>query len=205
MSEVHCLNINCPERKSTCCGAKSALAKCRCMDEHLVCSECRKPFFGGKCTAPERMSQPKCSCREPHISDRIVHRYNGLPCYVSDSQPKESQPSSEGREVYELLPGAPELTIAKIVRRSHATEVCPHKGNCLNEREMIEELGNYIRSLLSSSTQKVYEELLMKIPKEKIYLEPKDLTSQEVNMMYKGFNDCLEEVRQIILKKMGRN
>ena len=27
-----------------------------------------------------------CTCGEPHISDRIVHRQNGLPCYVKEQE-----------------------------------------------------------------------------------------------------------------------
>lgn len=35
--------------------------------------------------APEK----QCSCGEPHISKRIVHRYDGKPCYVAE---KEGEP-----------------------------------------------------------------------------------------------------------------
>lgn len=34
-------------------------------------------------TSPVTQNQ-KCTCGEPHISKRIVHRYDGKPCYVSD-------------------------------------------------------------------------------------------------------------------------
>ena len=27
-----------------------------------------------------------CTCGEPHISDRIIHRQNGLPCYVKEQE-----------------------------------------------------------------------------------------------------------------------
>ena len=27
-----------------------------------------------------------CSCGEPHISDRIEHRYDGSPCYVREKR-----------------------------------------------------------------------------------------------------------------------
>ena len=41
-------------------------------------------------TNPQSEVEVKCTCGEPHISDRITHRYDGKPCYVTDSVPKES-------------------------------------------------------------------------------------------------------------------
>lgn len=34
-------------------------------------------------------NQKQCTCGEPHISRRVVHRYDGKPCYVSDVPDKE--------------------------------------------------------------------------------------------------------------------
>lgn len=36
------------------------------------------------------ISDEKCTCGEPHISDRIQHRYNGKPCFVKESEPSIS-------------------------------------------------------------------------------------------------------------------
>jgi len=45
-----CASIDCPERKSVCCGAPSVKApKCN----HFMCAKCHKPFKGGACTAWE--------------------------------------------------------------------------------------------------------------------------------------------------------
>jgi len=32
------------------------------------------------------LTDNKCSCGEPHISDRIVHCYDGKPCYVKEGK-----------------------------------------------------------------------------------------------------------------------
>ena len=46
-----CTNLNCPERKSTCCGA---ISEASIADEGtgcFVCSNCKKEYIGGECTA----------------------------------------------------------------------------------------------------------------------------------------------------------
>ncbi len=44
---ITCLGIDCPERKSLCCGAISKPAP----DYRFVCSKCGNEFVGGKCKA----------------------------------------------------------------------------------------------------------------------------------------------------------
>mgnify|MGYP001613490349 CR=1 FL=1 len=44
-----CLNVNCPERFSLCCGAGCTNGEGD--EEAFVCRKCRRKFFGGACTA----------------------------------------------------------------------------------------------------------------------------------------------------------
>ena len=60
---------------------------------------------------------------------------------------------------------------------------------------------NFISQLLSHSTTQLVEKIMGEvIRKEKKYLEPKDFTSEEVNIKYEGFNQALQEVIKIISK-----
>ena len=43
----------------------------------------------------------------------------------------------EKKNKIKLLDGALELRIIQLVRRVHSAENCPHRGNCLNEDQMI--------------------------------------------------------------------
>ena len=48
-----CLSVNCPERKSICCGA---ISKSVSGDEgtgYYACSKCGREYIGGKCNAKE--------------------------------------------------------------------------------------------------------------------------------------------------------
>ena len=46
-----CLSIDCPERKSVCCGAISMNVSGDEGTGHFACSKCGKEFIGGKCNA----------------------------------------------------------------------------------------------------------------------------------------------------------
>lgn len=48
---VTCLNVNCPERKSVCCGGISTVKIIQdgVSFDSFVCSKCDKEFIGGKC------------------------------------------------------------------------------------------------------------------------------------------------------------
>ena len=46
---------------------------------------------------------------------------------------------------YEFMKGLPEISIVRIVRRSHSAQECPHGGNCLREDEMYKQLGTFLR------------------------------------------------------------
>ena len=43
-----------------------------------------------------------------------------------------------------LLPGMPEITVSSLVRRAHNASNCPHNGQCLTEKQMIEALHDYL-------------------------------------------------------------
>ena len=47
--QISCTSIHCPERKSLCCKAGSIAALTA--EGEFQCSNCFKPFQGGKCTA----------------------------------------------------------------------------------------------------------------------------------------------------------
>lgn len=51
--QLTCLSIDCPERKSLCCGAISKNDRGR-----FVCSKCGEPYIGGECDA-QTMNQHK--------------------------------------------------------------------------------------------------------------------------------------------------
>lgn len=51
-----CLSIDCPERKSICCGAISQAVSGEEGTGHFECSACGKEYIGGKCTAGEDMT-----------------------------------------------------------------------------------------------------------------------------------------------------
>ena len=78
-----CLSTECPERKSVCCGAISMN-----VNDEFVCSECKLPYVGGKCTAGSRIMKEKTNhqrdCEEglkiikaeyPHLN-RAIKRAN---------------------------------------------------------------------------------------------------------------------------------
>ena len=45
-----CLSFSCPERRSICCGAITEPEPC---NGYFRCSNCKKPYVGGECTAGE--------------------------------------------------------------------------------------------------------------------------------------------------------
>jgi len=47
LRQISCLGLNCPERKSVCCGAGSIAVKRK--DYMFACKNCRKEFVGGEC------------------------------------------------------------------------------------------------------------------------------------------------------------
>ena len=49
--EKHCLGLNCPERKSICCGAGCEAVSGDEGTGHYQCKKCHGEFIGGKCTA----------------------------------------------------------------------------------------------------------------------------------------------------------
>lgn len=44
-----CLSIDCPERKSLCCGAMSRVVNGEEGTSYFECSNCHKEYIGGKC------------------------------------------------------------------------------------------------------------------------------------------------------------
>ncbi len=48
--KITCLSIDCPERKSVCCGARSKAVNGK-KEPYFVCSACGKLYKGGECTA----------------------------------------------------------------------------------------------------------------------------------------------------------
>jgi len=53
-AELHCLSIDCPERKSICCGAG-----CYLDGVEFRCKNCQNLFVGGKCNAYEKVDHAK--------------------------------------------------------------------------------------------------------------------------------------------------
>lgn len=74
----------------------------------------------------------------------------------------------ESNKKEELMEGAPELAIIRLVRRAHDHRVCPHKGECLNEPEMIQKLSEFLKSLVRSELTSLARDLVGVIPKDKI-------------------------------------
>ena len=69
-----CLSISCPERKSLCCGAVCTNGAKG--EPQFVCSNCRKEYQGGECTAD--MTTIKQKAREEWEAD-IRFILSGLP------------------------------------------------------------------------------------------------------------------------------
>jgi len=48
--KITCLSLDCPERKSLCCGARSiAVVGEKEIGYYFACKKCRKRFIGGEC------------------------------------------------------------------------------------------------------------------------------------------------------------
>ena len=50
---IHCLSLDCPERKSVCCGAGSVAVEDEEKTYEFTCQNCGIRFEGGKCNAEE--------------------------------------------------------------------------------------------------------------------------------------------------------
>jgi hypothetical protein len=48
---------------------------------------------------------------------------------------------------YVFMQGVPEIHIARLVRRAHSAQNCPHNGNCLTEKEMYAKLREYLKGM----------------------------------------------------------
>lgn len=73
-----------------------------------------------------------------------------------------TQPTNKSIEDVEkrtLLKGLPEIMVTKLVRRAHSAQACPHKGNCLNEVEMINKLSDYLKRYVQQSKEEVLGEV----------------------------------------------
>ncbi|MDE2104670.1 MAG: hypothetical protein KGL39_45965 [Patescibacteria group bacterium] len=144
----------------------------------------------GDCNGTEYVSQPssdkiitKEMIREAaHRSNKEQRKKMGL----------ESQPSREGWGIEDLLK---EFSICY-------SSVWRWLAERSNKPSAEDWLRDKIISLLSSSTQKAYEELLGELPKQ--VKDPSDWHQGNSDCWDCGYNSYEEEVRQIILKKMGR-
>lgn len=83
---VTCLSIDCPERKSLCCGA---ISEASIADEGtgcFVCSKCKKEYIGGECNALQRISA-YTSCEFCQYEPKNGHAFT-CPHYKSGGVPK---------------------------------------------------------------------------------------------------------------------
>ena len=98
-----------------------------------------------------------------------------------------------------LLSGMPEIRIIQLVRKSHSAKACPHKGNCLTEKEMVSRLHCLLVDLLKAQNQ----DLLKKIEgmkRESIWghgTESKEWF-EKVKRENEIYNQALEDVKQLL-------
>ena len=80
-----CLNIDCPERFSVCCGEICTLGNPDLLQPKFICAACRNEFKGGKCNSTPTEPVEKCMkahCKCMQLSPCSNHHY-------SDCRPTE--------------------------------------------------------------------------------------------------------------------
>lgn len=90
-----------------------------------------------------------------------------------------------------FLQGMPEVSIATLVRRSHSTSECPHKGSCLTEEQMYSELTALIQ----------FER---KAEREKTLLEIERLVDLKINSLEASWNKVDKDWRTLLEKIISK-
>lgn len=68
------------------------------------------------------------------------------------------------KKSYTFLRGTPEIHIINLVNRVHSAQECPHKGSCLQEKEMTELLGLYLRGMIAQAKKTEHEKCTIGCP-----------------------------------------
>lgn len=99
-----CLGIDCPERKSLCCGAVCTISTADEGTSCYICSECEKEFIGGKCTAGNKYNDPNYEsdfyrfvkenpiCSECHIGNGLCEKHCDRTHMIIDDENPIVQP-----------------------------------------------------------------------------------------------------------------
>jgi len=208
--QITCLSIDCPERKSLCCDARSMLD-----GKEFVCFKCRKPYEGGKCNAEERMQElqkeyctkhglnhgkkypscpvnnptqekkPKCTCGSiDKETAREVGHFKGCPLEDEKTwwQEKESQKED----------------CSKCVAKKRGLHVLPHSHQ--PQKESLEEI---VRDFTSYPYPKTKSELRGRI--KNLLSSQRQATIQEViDLVERRWNaeDILEELKEKLKAKL---
>lgn len=72
-----CLNIDCPERFSVCCGEICTPGNPDLLQPKFICVACRNEFKGGKCNFTPTEPVEKCECGE-EISTVVMNHPSGV-------------------------------------------------------------------------------------------------------------------------------
>lgn len=82
---VTCLSIDCPERKSLCCGAGCTNGEKG--EPHFVCSKCRKEYVGGECRHQPHQGDGwdgRCgSCNGPILKHHKINQWHGFTLHTA--------------------------------------------------------------------------------------------------------------------------
>ncbi len=140
----------------------------------------------------------KCSCGEPHISQKTIHRYDGLPCYVEE---KESPFNLESimREFDEEWTSLKLTSMGDKIKSFFTQKI----ETLLEQKRMawydagyedgIEDVSRGKKAFLKTERTRLIEELIKKLPL-------KGQANYIINTYEDGWNECLQKVKEAIKK-----
>lgn len=85
MPEKHCTSIDCPERRSLCCNAKSELYNADEGTNFFMCSKCKHEYVGGECTAGDIPPNAQRTGDEGRVKSKF---FEELEFYLDEYFPK---------------------------------------------------------------------------------------------------------------------
>ena len=121
------------DRKSSCCGSHVSVQEADGGTSCYVCCSCQKA-----CDLAEPI---RCTCGDSKSFDGVVHRNNGLPCYLA-----QGGVFKEGKELPVTTFTYPE-DHAKEILTEFLERVCPKGGTPLDRGHAIVELAQYLLEL----------------------------------------------------------
>ncbi len=172
-AKLTCLSVDCPERKSICCGAISETSIADEGTGCFLCSKCKKEFLGGKCTAGEVRESELKLCMNCNTMKNISENSNICRRCIDKKEVKYKPTSS-------LSPNKENLREEELAQKLHEwyLEACqnPESGTDFNPeaqvlyknlRESQKFLDRYIASkvlsLLSEREEAVKNEIIKEL------------------------------------------